>query len=79
MLVGTFNTLVNRALGGEGSQYPKPLEASYTDTHILESEAAEISVLDLSTIRIQWLGDLSLFGHFSSIFNNISQKSKNGA
>ena len=25
-------TLVNRALGGEGSQNPKPLEASYTHT-----------------------------------------------
>ena len=31
--VGTFNILVNRALGGEGSQTPKPLEASCTYTH----------------------------------------------
>ena len=34
MLLGTFITLVNRALGEEGSQYPKPLEASYTHTHL---------------------------------------------
>ena len=32
-MVVFFNTLVNRALGGERSQYPKPLEANYTHTH----------------------------------------------
>ena len=31
-VVAFFNTLVNRTLGREGSQYPKPLEASYTHT-----------------------------------------------
>ena len=50
MLVGSFNTLVNRALGGEGSQNPKPLEASYTHT----SEGLETSTQKHSTRRIRF-------------------------
>ena len=51
MPVGTFNTLVDRALGGEGSQYPKPLETSYTHTHT--SEGSETFADEYLARRIQ--------------------------
>ena len=38
------------------------------------SEGPETSVLELSTRRIHWCGDPSLFGHFSSIFQKYLAK-----
>ena len=55
--VGTFNTLVNRALGGEGSQYPKPLEASYTHTHHWTCSCGSFSSvgLDQSGVGLRYI------------------------
>jgi len=76
LVVGTFNTLVNRALGGEGSWIPNRWRPV---THTHTSKRSETSVLDLLTRRIEWCGRPTLFGHFSSIFKINPPAKKNWA